>query len=366
MFRSFFMFKYFALFLGICILSSSVYAADEGVVSLFDDDGSSSNEKETPEQKERKEGFLSFMNLDVPKKMFSFSKDETQEEKPTTLEDTVKMAERGDLQAQLALGYAYLYGEDGISKDYEKSFHYYSKAALQNDPTGLNNLGSLYYGGIGVKRDVKKAAVLFKKAAELGNINAAVNIGFMHASGKGAKKDIVLGLKYFELALSDDVPAAKFMIGYAHYKGLHRDLDYAKAAPLLKAAADAGFDEAQTIVADIYINGLGFPQNYNNGVKYLNKAIMQGDAKAMEHLADILIEGKKYNRDIEYAHVLYNLASVRGVTSAVAKRNAIEGMMKIEEVLRAQRKAETFKEELSSVTSYIRQTYGKNLISYFE
>ncbi len=357
------MFKYFVLFLGIFFFSNSLYAFDESVVSLFDDEDDAV--RETPEQKEKKEGFLSFMNLEIPKKIFSFSKDETPKEKSLTFEDTVKMAERGNLQAQLALGYAYLYGEEGVAKDYNKSFEYYSMAALQNDPTGLNNLGSLYYGGIGIKRDVSKAAILFKKAAALGNVNAAVNIGFMHASGKGAKKDIILALKYFETALSSDIPAAKFMVGYAYYKGLHREVDYSKASSLLKEAADAGFDEAQTVIADIYINGLGFPQNYNNAVKYLNKAIAQGDAGAMERLADILSEGKKYTRNIEDAHVLYNLASVRGRTTAVSKRNSIEAVMKIDEILQAQKKAEAFKDELSPITLYTRQTYGKNIVSYF-
>ena len=229
------MLRYFALFLSVCFLSNITYAADDGTVSLFDEEERTSV---TPEQKEKKDSFFSFMNLEAPKNLFNFSKDDTStEEKATTVEDVIKLANGGDLEAQLALGYSYLYGENGVSIDYQKSFEYYTKAALQNDATGLNNLGSLYYGGIGVKRDVKKAAVLFKKAADLGNVNAAVNVGFMHASGKGAKKDIVLALKYFESSLSSDIPAAKFMIGYAYYKGLHRDLDYLKAAQLLKESA---------------------------------------------------------------------------------------------------------------------------------
>ncbi|MBR1948705.1 MAG: sel1 repeat family protein [Alphaproteobacteria bacterium] len=226
-------------------------------------------------------------------------------------------------------------------------------------------MGSLYYGGIGVKRSSQKAAILFRKAAELGNTDAAVSLGFMHASGNGATQDMDLALKYLEAAVTSDSPATKFMVGYAYYTGKYREINYAKAATLLKEAADAGFDEAQTIVANIFINGLGFPQNYNNGVKYLHKAVMQGNTKAMMDLADILVEGKKYNKDISYAHVLYNLAAVRGVTTAVAKRNSVEASMKIDEVLAAQQRAGAFKEELSPVTVHIRNTYGKSISSYF-
>ena len=187
----------------------------------------------------------------------------------------------------------------------------------------------------------------------------------MHASGNGAKKDIETALKYFESALPGNSPAAKFMVGYAYYNGKHRPIDYAKASSLLKDAADAGFDEAQTIVADMYIRGLGFPQSYSNGVTYLQKAVMQGNTGAMMTLAEILIEGKKYAKDIYYAHVLYNLASVRGVPNAMQKRDAVEGAMKVDEVLIAQERAGRYKENISETTGYIRKTFGQNLISYF-
>lgn len=359
------MFKLILFILNICLVSSITLANDESLVSLFEDDPSfqknNTKKQEGQEKQEKKEGFLSFMNLEIPDKIFTSEK-----EAGTTIEDVINLANKGDLQSQLALGYAYLYGKDGLKINYDKAFEYYGKAALQNDPVGLNNLGSLFYGGIGTPRDVVKAAILFKKAAELGNIDAAVNIGFMLASGNGAKKDIEQALKYFETAASGNIPAAKFMVGYAYYKGLYRDLNYSKAAPLLKEAADAGFDEAQAVVANIYMNGLGFPQNYNNGVKYLESSIAQGNTGAMIYLADILVEGKKYNKDIPYAHVLYNLASVRGVASAVRKRSHVETMMKIDEILLAQQRAEKFKEQLSPTTSYIRQTYGKNIASYFQ
>lgn len=344
-------------------------AFDEGVVSLFEEDPqeqkkSSKENKPKTDVKDDKESFFSFMDLKIPDNIFS--KDDIKKEKPSTVEDIIKLADRGDIQSQLDIAYAYLYGEKGLTVNQQKAFEYYSKAALQNDPVGLNNLGSLYYGGIGVKRSSSKAATLFKKAADLGNVEAAENIAFMHASGNGADKNMDVAMDYFEKASSGDSPASKFMLGYAYYSGKYRDVDYSKAAPLIKFAADAEFDEAQTIVADMYIKGLGFPQNYNNGVIYLNKAIKQGNTNAMMALADILVEGKKYNKDISYAHVLYNLAAVRGVASAAPKRNDVEKKMKIDDVLMAQQRAGSFKEKLSDKTIQIRKMYGKNISSYFD
>ena len=76
-------------------------------------------------------------------------------------------------------------------------------------------------------------------------------------------------------------------------------------------------------------------------------------------------EGKKYTKDIHYAHVLYNLSSVRGVPSAAQKRDGVEANMKIEEILMAQERAGKYKETISEMSNYIRKTYGKNITSYF-
>ncbi|MBE6443884.1 MAG: sel1 repeat family protein [Alphaproteobacteria bacterium] len=354
------MLKISLIFLGICVSIHSALANEEAVISLFE--GTSEAAAPSKPAEEDKDSLFSFLNFKMPEKIFS----DSEEKKPATIEDTIKLADKGNLQAQLILGYSYLYGENGLTPNYDKAFEYYGKAALQNDPTGLNNLGSLYYGGIGVSRNPIKAAILFEKAAELGNPEAAVNIGFMYASGNGAKQDIKKAIDYFEKASEFDNPAAKFMTGYAYYRGVARPIDYIKAAPLIKFAADAGFDEAQFVLADIYINGRGFPQNYNNAVKYLRLSSSQGNTEAMMTLADILAIGQRYNKDLDFAHVLYNLASVRGVAEASTRRQAVESKMKINEILQAQINAENFQEKINPLTNYIRQTFGNNIRAFMQ
>ncbi len=343
------------------LYSSQAFSNEEAVVSLFE--GSPELANNTSNKSADENGLFSFLGLKIPD---TLSKQSDTKDIPDTIEETIKQADLGNLQAQLLLGYSYLYGENGLEADYDKAFEYYSKAALQNDATGLNNLGSLYYGGLGVKRNSAKAAFLFNKAAELGNADAAVNLGFILISGNGAKQDKAKALDYFEKASSAGNAIAQFMTGYAYYTGNLRPHDYNKAAPLIKSAADAGIDEAQLVLADIYINGLGFPQNYNNAVKYLRLAASQGNTQAMMTLADILYAGDKYNRDIEFAHVLYNLAAVRGVAEAPAKRQIVESKMKINDILQAQLRAENFKEQITPMTSYIRQTFGNNIASFIK
>ena len=337
------------------LLSVNCYADDSEVVSLFD------GEKENIVQEDKNDegkGLFSFLNFKVP-----FSDEKIK--KQTSSGDIIKQADNGNLESQLLLGYFYLYGENGFTVDYEKAFEYYGKAALQNDPTGLNNLGSLYYSGIGVKRNSAKAVILFQKAAELGNADAAVNLGFILMTGNGAVQDKEKAMQYFERAAELENSIAQFMLGYAYYTGKYRPQNYIMAAPLIKKAADAGIDEAQLILADIYIKGFGFPQNYNNAVKYLRLSASQGNTEAMMTLADILVEGEKYKKDIEFAHVLYNLAAVRGVADAPKKRQEVESKMKINDILNAQFQAESFVEKPTPLTTYIHQTFGNNLRAMF-
>ena len=347
----------YLLILSMC-LSFPVYANDEKLSFLFEDASSEAEKKEEDDNKEG--GIFSFLNFS------SKQKENEQVKKEKGLETTRNLADAGDVKAQLFMGYSYLYGQNNLPVDYQKAFDYYVKAAIQNNPIALNNLGSLYYSGIGVSRDSNKARVLFTKAASLGNAEAAVNLGFILISGNGASKNPALAIDYFEQASSGNNPAAQFMLGYAYYTGKLRPQDYKKAAPLIKKSADAGFDEAQYILAKMYINGHGFPQNYGLAVNNLQKAVAQGRVDAMMLLGDILADGKKYAKDEYYAHILFNLAAVKNVPGAAERRTFLESKLKIDVVLQAQETANKYTPNLSELSSYVRNTFGDEIRNYID
>ena len=155
------------------------------------------------------------------------------------------------------------------------------------------------------------------------------------------------------------------MLGYAYYTGKLRSQDYTKAAELIRQSA-AEFDEAQYVLAVMYMSGLGMPQNYGNAVKYLRQAVNQGNVESMTALGDILAQGEKYNKDLFTAHIMFNLAAVRGAPGAADKRKFLEEKMKIDEVLQAQTNAENYKEKPTTLTNYIRQTFGNNIRHYID
>ena len=80
-----------------------------------------------------------FMNFSFGKKKEAPKvKARPNEGKESFVERVTRQAEEGDVNSQLTLGYMYLYGENGVSKDYEKAFRYYSMAAAQNDSIAVN------------------------------------------------------------------------------------------------------------------------------------------------------------------------------------------------------------------------------------
>lgn len=306
--------------------------------------------------------------------------DFTKEDKPTEKSETdvsaeptetaqqkmLREAESGDVNAQLSLGYAFLYGEDDIQPDAQKAFYYYNLAAAQNNPVAINNLGSLYYSGIGTDVNIGKAMDMFEKAQQLGNVEAAVNLAFLYMTDNPRSKDSQKAIHYFEEAAGGNNPTAQFMLGYAYLRGFIVEKNYGKAFELLQKSALSKYDEAQYQLALLYVDGKGVPQNYGKAVAFLDAAVAQGHLPAMMKLAEILSEGTKYPRNIYKAHILYNLSSVYGAEKAAESRDKMAKGLKIEEVLQAQAQADKYYPSPSELTLYIRQTFGEDITAYID
>jgi len=334
------------------------------------------NVKKQSETDKNKDGFLSFLDFSFIKKPFSLFGSENKQEAAATnegedkkvetpFEKAVRMAESGDAESALALGYMYLYGQSGVETDYQKAFHFYELAAKQNNLIALNNLGSLYFNGIGTEVDYDKAIALFKKAAELGSDDAAVNLAFIYLSSRD-KVYFTPAIALFEQAADTGNNTAKFMLGYAYYKGFVVPQDLRSAVQLIQEAANANFDEAQLVFARMYIYGQGIAQNYGHAITYYRRAIAQGNIEAIMDLAKILTEGQVYAPNLLQAHTLYNIASVYGVEGAAESRDSLKSSLKLEQLLEAQNAAEKYQPHPSELTQYIRHTFGTNIRKYID
>ena len=290
------------------------------------------------------------------------------EEKVITIEEIKNKADNGDVQSQLDLGYMFLYGANGADVDYKQAIHYYELAAKSQNPTALNNMGSLYFNGIGTEVNYPKAISYFEEAAKLGSNDAALNLAIIYLGNTTKSRTKEEWTKIYKLLNQAQKSnyAAKYLLGYAYYVGFLVDKNDLEAFKLIKEAADNNYDEAQFVLSDFYIKGKGTVKNYTQAVKYLRAAAHQGHLGALMKLAQILAEGKIYTQNIMNAHVLYNVASVMGAKDAAEKRDELEKMLKIEDLLAVQANAENFKPEPSKNTNFIRQTFGNSMRAYID
>ncbi len=376
----------FAIVLTISTAMAQSMDLASGITDSDDFDDSSAAKIET--KKEDKQvtddrGIFSFLNFSFIKKPFNLEetddadKTDEDEESPsdatapkapeeTPLQKMIRRAENGNVNDQLALGYMYLYGQNGVESDYASAFKYYQMAADQNNKIALNNLGSLYFNGIGTEVDYLKAAALFAQAAKAGSDDAALNLAFIYLSSTDEEEKLNEVVRLFDQAAKAGNNTAKFMLGYIYYKGFQVEPDYHKAIELIKESAAANFDEAQYVLALMYINGHGIAQNYGKAVKYLRQAQAQGHMAATMALADILAAGTRYPKNIGQAHIFYNIAAVTNTPSAAERRDELEKSLKIEELLAAQSAAEKYQPKPSELTTYIRQTFGNNVRRYID
>lgn len=80
-------------------------------------------------------------------------------------------AEKGDADAQFALGSAYQMGE-GVPQNDMKGVYWMKKAANQSNLDAQYNLGMAYRGGYGVPRDLVTAYMWLELAVNGGSIKA--------------------------------------------------------------------------------------------------------------------------------------------------------------------------------------------------
>ena len=344
--------------------SRAVLSLREGIVQQSTSNSAPTDEATPPAEEDK--GIFSFMDFSFLKNKGPKLTAEPNERKDSFVRRVTRQAEEGNIDAQLTLGYMYLYGESGVEKNYDKAFQYYNMAAQQNDSVAINNVGSLYFSGIGTEKSLSKAAQMFEKASALGNTEAAVNLSFIYLTKDSALNNPRAAVELLKSASEAGNPTAKFLLGYAYFKGFVVEQNYKKSIALIREAANAGYDDAEYMLGYMYLNGLGITKNYGNAVKYFTLAANQGNVDAMMELGNILAAGTMYTQDLYHAHILFNIASVHGVASAVEKRDFLEKKLKIEEVLQAQAEAENFKEKPTELTSYVKQTFGENIRHYVD
>jgi uncharacterized protein len=166
-----------------------------------------------------------------------------------SISELEQMANGGDPDANLVLGYDYFSGER-VTMDRHMALSYYSAAAALGSAMAMGNICNMYHYGLGVGLDDGKAYEWCEKAAKLGNPNAMVMIAEMVRDGGGQFKGLTppyrdrLVFQLYEMAADRNHMVGQYHLGLCFEKGIGTDPNLPKALSLYHASASQGYAPA--------------------------------------------------------------------------------------------------------------------------
>ncbi len=223
-------------------------------------------------------------------------------------------AEEGNPMAQNLLGDAYDRG-NGIKKDAAAALEWWKKAADQNYPKAMYNLGRLSMNGAdGVPQDYltasemftalmqqnypeaftnyglmleeelidgatpEQAAQVYQKGVDLGSIHSAHNLANMYREGRGVPEDMAKARELYRLAAQGGLPLAQNNLGAMYDEGMGGEADPVAAYALYRLAMQGGLARAAYNLAFLSSETKGFWQNPVLAYAYCLKALDMAEA----------------------------------------------------------------------------------------
>lgn len=201
------------------------------------------------------------------------SKDFTKVE--NNLKSLTKLAEKGDMTAQDALGYLYEYGgKNNPFYNIELSLSWYEKAAKQGSSFAQRGLGIIYtQASKNTPKFFKEGVYWLEKAAAQGDVLSMEWLGEQYFYKKDGKKSVYWFQKAEELGSK---PARRYLIDL--YKGIYNTKaktivkkDIKKALYWLEKGAEEGYWGYQIDLVKIYLEGKEIPKDVKKGKYWLSK-----------------------------------------------------------------------------------------------
>lgn len=134
----------------------------------------------------------------IPLQLFA-STDALQQKQVAQLQ---QQAQKGDIRAMVALGYAYEKGEL-IKANPKEAGVWFQRASDKGSSTGMVNLGLLYTNGEGVPKDHHKAFSLFEKAANLHDITGYYYLARSYTEGTVVEENFLVTFSLLTLILEE-------------------------------------------------------------------------------------------------------------------------------------------------------------------
>ncbi len=120
------------------------------------------------------------------------------------------------MAAQNFLGDAYFTGR-GVDKNFSMAWHWYKRAAVQDNAESQYKLGYMYQHGLGVGVDLKEAVNWYAFAADKGLTAARMKLGLIYFSEGGLRRE--KSIEMLKKAAVNGVPRALLFLGNASFRG---------------------------------------------------------------------------------------------------------------------------------------------------
>lgn len=239
------------------------------------------------------------------------------------------LAERGDREAELKLGYLLERGLGGKT-DYEAAAHWYERSANQGQPIAQYLLGRLNQMGYLGKYPNYTVSKAWYTRAMKNYAPAAVALGFLHET---VERNYDAASKAYQVAAEKEHVIGKFDLGLIYEYGKSRPVDYKKAESLYLEAAEKGHVRAMVQLAGLYLNGNITKFRADSTARdWYEKAAQHGDRDALYYLGYMAEKGLGMSKDLALAAEHYQRASDKGdmkATLALARLyQAGEGVTK--------------------------------------
>lgn len=221
------------------------------------------------------------------------------------------LAERGDRQAQLKLGYVLEQGLGG-KVNMQEAAHWYELAANQGQVTAQYLLGRLnQLGQLGQSPNYELAKQWYSRAMS-SYAPAAVALGFIYETVEDNYKQAFTA---YELAANKSSVIGEFDLGLVYEYGKGRPVNNDKAEELYKSAAERGHTRAMVQLAGLYVNNKQL-RDEKEGVKWYKKAAERGDRNALYQLGRLAEKGIGMSKDLAFALSQYQAAADKGNAKA--------------------------------------------------
>lgn len=177
------------------------------------------------------------------------------------------------------IGDQYFYGQ-GIDKNIEVAFTYYKRAADQNNPVGLANVGKYFLA----KADHKQAFDYYEKSALMNYPLAYVKLSDMYLNGIGVKRNKKKAFKMMEEAVNLNETDAYHLLGQYYILGIGTSKNEKKALDLFEKSATSENVEGMYHLGYLLLNGRTVKNDFETAFFYLDKAALNKSENAIKYL----------------------------------------------------------------------------------